>query len=82
MGGKGSGGARRQVRPDDKRQTNAGPPASRLNDPRLSSLGRLALDLGFTGRRQLLEALGARYDEQPDLVRSAFMGALRTADEW
>lgn len=81
MGGKGSGGARKQARPDDKRQMNAGPPATTLDDQRLSSLARLALDLGFKGRADLLKALGERYDEQPGLVRNALREALLPASE-
>lgn len=81
MGGKGSGGARKKVRPDDKRQQNAGPPATTLDDQRLSPLARLAIDLGYSGRAALLAALGERYNEQPGLVRNALREALFTADE-
>lgn len=80
MGGKGSGGARKKVRPDDKRRQNAGPPATTIEDQRLSPLARLAIDLGYTSRASFLKALGERYEEEPGLVRTA-LHVLWTADE-
>lgn len=89
MGGKG-GGSTKGSRPNNggKREPapgkKLGPPRQRFRlatPEEAEAFAQLASDLGFQDGQALIEALVARYDAQPGLVRLGLRDALSQVDE-
>lgn len=90
MAGNKGGGSTKGSRPNNGGAREPGP-GKKLGPPRqrfrlatpeeAEAFAQIAADLGFDGGQALLDALIARYDEQPGLVRNALREALFTASE-